>query len=131
MTNVLHRPDPAPRSYPEFVHLLRRSSARKLHVQPNMTADELEAWLLADASGEDDLLMLYEAFVWRLFSIGIPLDRASLHVGTLHPQLIGFAWNWNRNDGLCDEVKIDDASRETDSYKRNPMFRVIGHGEMV
>lgn len=127
----MQRLDPAPRSYPKFVHLLRRSDqGDSIASQPTSMA-EIEHWLLSDAANEDDLLALFEAFVWRLVASGLPLDRASLHVGTLHPQLIGFAWNWNRQDGFCDEVKVDEASRETDSYKLSPMYRVIGHGESV
>ncbi len=128
---LVQRLDPAPRSYPKFVHLRRRSDRGDAISPVPMTMAKIEQWLLADAVNEDDLLLLFEGFVWRLVAAGLPLDRASLHVGTLHPQLIGFAWNWNRQDGLCDEVKIDDASRQTDSYKLSPMYRVIGHGELV
>ena len=45
------------------------------------TIDDIEAGLLADALGEDDLLPLFQALVWRLVAAGLPLDRASLHVG--------------------------------------------------
>ena len=79
--------------------------------------------------GIDDLLQLFELLVWRLVAAGLPLDRASLHVGTLHPQLFGFSWNWNRADGLCDEIKVSEAALKTDAYRRNPLFRVIENGE--
>jgi len=79
--------------------------------------------------GLDDLLELFESLVWRLVAAGLPLDRASLHVGTLHPQLFGFSWNWNRADGLCDEIKVSEAALKTDAYRRNPLFRVIEAGE--
>ena len=62
---------------------------------------------------------------------GVDIDRASLHVGTLHPQIFGFAWNWSRDDGLCDEVKVAPASLQSDAYRRNPLFRVIDHGERL
>lgn len=67
--------------------------------------------------------------MWRLAAAGLPLDRASLHVGTLHPLLIGFGWNWNRADGMCDEVKVAEAALRTDAYRLNPLFRVIENGE--
>ena len=95
------------------------------------TLAETEDWLLGAAVGEEDLLTLYESLVWRLIDAGLPLDRASLHVGTLHPQLLGFAWNWNADDGLCDEVKVAEDSLETEAYRRNPLHRVIDHGETV
>lgn len=122
--------DPFPRTYPPAVTLVRRLApdVRLVSVEPE-TVDDIEAWLLGDAMRVDDLLALFASLVSRLVSIGLPLDRASLHVGTLHPQLFGFAWNWNRADGLFDEVRVDSASLKTDSYRRSPLCRVIEQGE--
>lgn len=125
------RPDTSPRSYPPFVTLLRRTSAGPATAPARMTPAEIESWLLAGAVAETDLLPLFESLAWRLIAADLPVDRASLHVGTLHPQLFGFAWNWARDDGLCDEVKVSEASLKTDAYRRNPLFRVIEHGETV
>lgn len=124
------RPDPAPRTYPAAVHLLRRAAAGPAAAPTATTIAAIEQWLLTEAMAEDELLRLYESLVWRLVAAGVPLDRASLHVGTLHPQLFGFAWNWNRLDGFCDEVKVEEAALKTDAYRRNPLFRVIEHGEV-
>lgn len=123
--------DPAPRSYPSFVTLLRRSEIGRAAAPARTSLAETEAWLLGGAVEEDDLLTLFEALLWRLVAAGLPLDRASLHVGTLHPQLFGFAWNWNADDGLCDEVKVTEASLQTEAYRRNPLYRVIDLGETV
>jgi adenylate cyclase len=91
--------------------------------------EDVESWLLSDALGEEDVLPFFEQFCWRLVAAGLPLDRASLHVGTLHPQLYGFGWNWNRVDGICDEVRVAEAALANDSYRRNPLFQVIENGE--
>lgn len=123
--------DPSPRSYPPFVTLLRRAEGGRAAAPARSTAGEVESWLLGEAVEQDDLLPLFESLVWRLVAAGVPLDRASLHVGTLHPQLFGFAWNWNADDGLCDEVKVAEDSLKTEAYKRNPLYRVIEHGETV
>ncbi len=123
------RPDPAPRSYAPSVSLLRRTAGGPSTAPERTTLDEIEVWLLTDALREDDQLPLFESLVWRLVAAGLPLDRASLHVGTLHPQLFGFAWNWNRTDGLCDEIKVTEAALQTEAYRRNPLFRVIEYGE--
>lgn len=123
--------DPAPRSYAPSVSLLRRASGGAASAPGRTTVAEIEAWLLGDATGVDDLLPLFESLCWRLVAAGLPLDRASLHVGTLHPQLFGLGWNWSRSDGLCDEVKVADASVTSDAYRRNPLFRVIEYGEAL
>ena len=78
-----------------------------------------------------DLIELFEMFVWRLIVAGLPLDRASLHVGTLHPQLIGFAWNWNIADGLVDEVKVGGATLATDAFRRSPLAVVFETGQAI
>lgn len=121
--------DPSPRSYPPFVSLMRRSSSGRSAAPAETTTAAIEAWLLADAIAIEDLLPLYESLLWRMVAAGLPLARASVHVGTLHPQLLGFAWNWNAADGLTDEVKVDAFALQTDQYKRNPLFHVIEHGE--
>lgn len=120
--------DPAPRSYPPFVSLMRRSGRRREFAGQEAGYDAIESWLLGDAATEDDTLPLFEQLVWRLVAAGLPLDRASLHVGTLHPQVYGFAWNWNVTDGLCDEVKVAGSALQSDSYRRNPLYGVIEHG---
>jgi adenylate cyclase len=123
--------DPTPRSYAQGVSLLRRAQRGPAAAPAESSIDDISDWLLSDAVKLDDLLALFESLAWRLVAAGLPLTRASLHVGTLHPQLVGFAWNWSRADGLCDEVKVAEASLATDAYRRNPLFRVIEHGEVV
>jgi adenylate cyclase len=92
---------------------------------------QIETWLLEDAVRVGNLLDLFEMFVWRLVAAGLPLDRSGLHTGTLHPQLIGFAWNWNSADGMVDEVKVEQANLATDSFKRSPLAVVFETGERV
>ena len=77
------------------------------------------------------MLLLFESFAWRMVAAGLPLDRASVHVGTLHPQLIGFAWNWLINDGFCDEVKVATAAHTSDAYRKSALFRVQEFGETI
>ena len=125
------RLDPAPRRYPDWVWLLRRAQRPELSLQASGSAADIEAWLLGAALEQEDLLALFQELAWRLVAAGLPLDRASLHVGTLHPQLLGFAWNWARDDGLCDEVKVEDAARQSEAFRRNPLSAVIDRGERV
>ena len=110
---------------------MRRADRGPAAAPAKTSIAEIEAWLLGEAMREIDLLPLLESLYWRMVAAGLPLDRASLHVGTLHPQLIGFAWNWNQSDGLCDEVKVAEEVRGTDTYRRNPLYRIIENGETV
>ena len=122
-------PDTSPRTYPEGMVLVRRSAKDPSLIPEHSSVDDVAEWLLTDALKEEELLDLFEQLAWRLASAGLPLNRASLHVGTLHPQLIGFTWIWSSADGICDEMKVADGMMSTDSYRRSPLFRVIEHGE--
>jgi len=125
--------DPAPSdtAYPPFVSLLRSSRRGAGAAPARSDLADIEAWLLSDALKADDLLLLYEELLWRLVAAGLPLDRASLHVGTLHPQIYGYAWNWRRRTETCDEVQVGPGALESSAYLRNPLSRVIGHGESL
>ncbi len=119
--------DPAPRRYAPGVRLVRRQSGA-----PDEGEDggDLEAWLLGEAIGEDDLMALFRRLVGRLLARGLPLDRASLHIGTLHPELYGFGWLWDRADGLCDEIKVPEETLSSPSYRASPLAVVIERGEV-
>lgn len=122
--------DPAPRTYPASVYLCRRLRGQPLAENAMAHAAPVADWLLGDALAVQDLLRLFDGFVWRLVAAGFPLDRASLHVGTLHPQVVGLAWNWSRDDGLCDEVRVETAAARSDAYRKNPLFRALDLGEV-
>ncbi len=117
-------------TYPAGVHLQRR-----LWIEPAQPAELSEAgvktWLLQGAHYEQDLLDLFAAFMGRLVTAGHPVHRATLHIGTLHPQLFAYGWMWNGLEGYCDEFKVEEAALTTDSYRKNPIYRVIEHGEEI
>lgn len=117
------------RNYPDGVTVIKRSARGAACAPAEASYADIEHWLLHDAGSEPELLLTYEAFLWRMVAAGLPLDRASLHIGTLHPQLLGFAWNWRRSDWLCDEVKVRHFTAGTDAYKLNPLSRIFESGE--
>lgn len=122
-------PDTAPpqllRAYPSGVTLVRRSARGAASAPEKVTIAEIEEWLLHGATLESEMLLLLEAFIWHMIAAGLPIDRTTLHITTLHPQLLGFGWNWRRGDGFCDELKVEHRASETDSFKRNTIARVI------
>jgi len=123
--------DPAPRQYPRAVTLVRRSARGPAAAPAVVSFADIENWLLHEAAAEKDMLLFLESFLWRVVAAGGCIARVSLHIGTLHPQLIGFAWNWNINDGLCDEVKVAEAATHSDSFTLNPLYRVFNFGEHI
>jgi adenylate cyclase len=91
--------------------------------------DQIRAWLLSTAISEKDFLALFEDLVWRMVAAGLPVDRMTIHVGTLHPQLVGFYWYWDREDGLVDELKVDQSGMMTERYRRSPLSVVVEGGK--
>lgn len=123
--------DPAPRRYARFVTAVRRSARGPSSAPAETTAAAIEAWLLGGASGEDDALALIESFFWRLRAAGLAVDRGSFHVGTLHPQIAGYAWNWLASDGLIDEVIVGPEAQLQAAFLANPLHPVFDRGETV
>jgi len=114
-------------SVPDGVTLIQR--VRKPSGLPDrLGLEDVRAWLFEKALTAPNLLDLYQGFCWRLVAAGFPLDRSSLHIGTLHPQLFGYAWNWERASGYCQEVKVGTTVFQTEAYKRSPLRDVLDHG---
>lgn len=121
--------DPSPRQYPTLVALMRRLSNGPSVAPTRATCAQIREWLLSEAVGEEDLLPLLEQLVWRMAAAGLPVDRVTVHIGTLHPQLLGFYWYWDRIDGMVDELKVDQGGFGLDRYRRSPLAVVIRKGE--
>lgn len=121
--------DPAPRAYARYVTAIRRSARGPEAAPPETDLPQLERWLLGEAMEEGDPMRLIESFLWRLRAAGLPLDRASFHVGTLHPQIAGYAWNWRAEDRIIDEVIVGPEARAQAAYLRNPLHPVFDRGE--
>ncbi len=118
-----------PPQFPHGVTIVRQSSRGAASAPTTNSFSDITTWLLKGAARETEMLLLFESFIWRLIAAGVPLHRASLHIGTLHPQLLGFAWNWRRDDAVCHEVKVQHLTSETDSFKLNPLARIFATGE--
>ncbi|MGY8709739.1 adenylate/guanylate cyclase domain-containing protein [Bradyrhizobium sp. 18BD] len=124
-------PDPSPRSYPSSVSFVRRAGPISVAAGNMDTFAEIEIWLLEGASAERQMIDLLVELIRRMKAAGSSVDRLTLHIGTLHPQLVGFAWVWNIDDGFCDEVRVADAAIDSDAYKLNPLQRIVETGETI
>lgn len=123
--------DPLPRLYPAGVTLVKRSSNGITTAPVSATLSDIEDWLLHGAFREEDMASFLESLCWRFVVAGFHVDRVFLNISTLHPQLVGFAWIWNKADGLCDEVRVSNSAEESDSYLKSPLFPVFEFGETI
>lgn len=123
--------DPAPRTYAPHVYLIARSSRGPGCAPETLTIEELHAWLLHEATRIDNVMLMFEEFMWRCKAAGLGIDRATLHIGTLHPRVIGFSWVWNSQDMYCDEVAAGANAPKTEAFTRNPLFLVVNEGQTI
>lgn len=117
-----------PRSYTLGVTMNERRWF-DLNDHSTRTIEDVEHWLLKEANRQTCLGSLVEAFMSRVHNAGLSVDRGTLHIGTLHPQLYGYAWVWSVRDMICDELQVEARSRETTAFTKNPLSRVIDFGE--
>jgi adenylate cyclase len=123
--------DPAPRTYAPYIYLTARSRRGPACAPETLSVDELKSWLLHEATRIDDVMLMFEEFMWRCKAAGVAIDRATLHIGTLHPRVIGFSWVWNSQDKFCDEVAADANAPKSEAFTRNPLFHVINEGQTI
>ena len=64
---------------------------------------EVADWLAIAAAREGSPAALLAALCRRLTAIGLPLDRAALHLRTLHPLLAGTSYEWSGATGKATE----------------------------
>lgn len=122
---------PSPRIHTRFVTPRRRSARGSGLAAGTKSPSDIERWLTGEAITVANPLDLFEAFCWHLLAAGIPIHRAVLSTGTLHPQLVGLSWQWEERDGLCEELLVAADVRDAIQYKESPMYRVIEFGETV
>jgi adenylate cyclase len=78
-------------------------------------------WLLRDGSHIESIVEMFDELCWRLVGDGLPLWRANLHMGTLHPLTQVTGTRWLREPKLIEEYRILQGSEATDEYLRSPI----------
>ncbi len=119
------------RRYAPFVTVPRRHHRGSGCAPTKTTLLETREWLLRDGQRQTSFAQLFEELVWRIIASGAPITRTTVHIGTLHPQLSGYSWNFELSDGCVDEIIIERGAGLLPSFKLNPLYRVFHHGETV
>jgi len=119
-----------PIALPSGVDLIRRVPATELDNDAPHASDPL-GWLEREARAAPNLAAIIDGLVQRLRRAGVALARLTIHIGTVHPQLLGYGCVWSRQTGHCDEFEVRHAANEADSYKRSPLRLVIEDGALV
>lgn len=87
-------------------------------------------WILHPESRTKDGLAMFDELCWRMVGQGLPLWRANLSVGTLHPQLTGLGFRWHRERGGT-EFRVRHGIERHPDYLESPMRPAIEKGITV
>ena len=89
------------------------------------------SWLLEERLGIGRTAPLFSCFCVRLKEVGIPVDRATIHMPQLHPQLSARSLLWTAETGDTAETGHRHADRASDFYLRSPVRRIFEGGAMI
>lgn len=119
-----------PIALPPGVDVIRRVPATELRDDALHASDPIR-WLVHEARAAPSLAAMIDGLTQRLCGAGVALARLSIHLGTVHPQLLGYGCVWNRREGHSTEYQVRHVARDDDSYKRSPLRLVIENGEVI
>jgi adenylate cyclase len=86
-------------------------------------AMELRHWLLHEAKDRRDTSLFLEGICERLNDAGVPVDRGSLALETLHSELAAISRFWVKGEGGR-SGKFRHDRREQGAYERSPFYYV-------
>jgi adenylate cyclase len=92
---------------------------------------QIDRWLLIEGPQIESGVELFDELCWRLLGDGVPLWRASVHGGTLHPQIRGIGVRWWRDRKIIEDYRILHGSEETEEYRLSPIRPTIERGVPV
>ncbi|HUK59685.1 MAG TPA: adenylate/guanylate cyclase domain-containing protein [Stellaceae bacterium] len=109
---------------------ISRTEPYRSHGRPIRDGD-LVQWVLTEAPKATTLAGFIDLFAWRLVGEGLPLARATIHVGTLHPQLLGLTARWERDSEFVEQSRILHTIVSAPAYRDSPLRPAVERGETV
>jgi adenylate cyclase len=88
----------------------------------------IDRWILGEGPQIDSDVELFDELCWRLLGDGVPLWRATLYIGTLHPLIRGVGARWFRELKVIEEFRVLHGWDATDEYLRSPIRAAIERG---
>jgi adenylate cyclase len=89
---------------------------------------QVERWLVREGSQVESIVEMFDELCWRLVGDGLPLWRATLHMGTLHPMTRATGARWLREPKLIEEYRVVHGIEAADEYLRSPIRTTTERG---
>ena len=88
----------------------------------------IDRWILSEGPHIDSHVEFFDELCWRLLGEGVPLSRATLNAGTLHPLIRGIGARWLRDLNIIEDFRILHGSEATEEYLHSPIRATIERG---
>lgn len=93
--------------------------------------DTLSTWLLTSGWDYKAMTEFVKAFSLRLVEEGIPVTRVRLTIRTLHPQVVGVTYTWERGKDEVEKFEAPHSILASDGYLKSPYAAIFeGAGGM-
>jgi adenylate cyclase len=89
---------------------------------------QVARWLLHEGQRLEGIVEMFDELCWRIVGDGLPLWRATLHIGTAHPLTRSTGTRWLREPKLIEEYRVLHGQEATDEYLRSPIRATTEHG---
>ncbi len=96
-----------------------------------LSAADVIAQLLDARLGRARITLLFDRFCRLLREAGLPLDRASLSLRHLHPQLIATSYHWDIESGGAAEVGRKHEVLDQEEFQRSPIRAVFEQPQVI
>ena len=88
-------------------------------------------WLLAERIGLAHSPELFGRFCDRFARTGVQVDRTTIHIPQLHPQVRARSMLWQRDSGEVSETNRTHGIETTGDYLKSPVRRIFDGGPMI
>src|SRR3546814_400160 len=96
-----------------------------LRLQGRERAQPVVDWLLAMRLRQHRITLLFDGFVRQLQGVGVPLDRATLSLAQLHPQLRARTVLWDAQAGGAMEIPRAHGVEDSELFLKSPVRLIL------
>ncbi len=99
---------------------------KELRRLARLEAQPVIDWLTAMGMRRSRITMLHDGFIRQLINIGIPVDRSTLHMPQLHPQLRAVTVLWEAEAGGAMEIPRVHGVERSEFFQQSPVRLIYG-----